>query len=426
MPCFFIFTRDSTTRYPIKMKKLILFCSLLIVCSTASAQTGISFFKGSWKELLKEAGQQHKMIFVDVYTEWCGPCKYMDREVFTDPGVAQRYAAPFIAYKLDAEKGEGVSLARKYNVGAYPTFLFFNSDGYLVHKAVGERDKAPFIALADAAIQAGADKNNPGNLEKIFKDGNRDPKFLRGYLDRLTAADLDNSEVLDAYFTTIPLQVLNDDSTLLLLAHQINGTRSATLIYLMDHYHLLSDASKAQVSSRLFEKLVRQGAGIALTERRLIEFNTLLAFGKRLYGLNAGQQALLNRLDLLYSTQVRDYGLLKKAGYLMAERPFSVAPDSVSREDKRRFDKIMLPFLKGEQDSTKMPGFAEEKKIITRIYSREITDLLYTAARAFAQLPSSEKKALTDALQWARRCDALMPDTRAFAELIQELEKKRR
>ncbi|SKA44189.1 Thioredoxin [Chitinophaga eiseniae] len=407
------------------MKKLAFFCFLVLVCSSVFAQTGIPFFKGSWKELLKEARQQDKMIFVDVYTEWCGPCKYMDREVFTDRRVAQKYEAPFIAYKLDAEKGEGVTLARKYNVGAYPTFLFLNSDGYLVHKAVGEREKAPFIQLADAAVRAGADKNNPGNLEKIFKEGNREPEFLKQYLRSLAAADLDNSEVLDAYFTTIPLPVLKDDSTLLFLARQINGARSAALIYLMDHYHLMSDASKVQVGDRLFEKLIRKSAGVAFTERRLVEYNALLTFGKRLYGLNAGQQAFLNRLDLLYSALVRDYSLLKKAGYRMAERPFGVSMDSIRQEDKRRYDKIIQPFLSGEKDSTKMPGFAEERKIATRIYSREISDLLYTAAHAFAQLPSSEKQALADALLWARRCNALMPDTKVFVDLIEELEKKK-
>lgn len=408
------------------MKKLLLFCYLIFPAWSAWAQTGIQFFKGSWKEVLNEAQQQQKMVFVDVYTEWCGPCKYMDRAVFTDADVARKYAAHFIAYKLDAEKGEGVELARRYNVGAYPTFLFLNSGGYLVHKVTGEREKIPFTALADAAVQAGADKNNPGNLEKLFAAGERDPQFLLTYLRRLAEADLDNAEVLDAYFKTIPSPVLEDDSTLLFLARHVNGTRTATLIYLIDHYHRLSDTSKAKVTGHLFEKLVRNGAGTALKDKRLLEYNALLTFGRQLYGLNAGQQAFLNRLDLLYSSLTRNYDLLKKAGYIMATRPFAVTMDAIRAEDKRRYDKIMQPFLSGEKDSTKMPDFAEEKKIVTRIYSREISDQLYTAANAFAQLPYTEKQALADALLWAKRCDALMPDNKAFVDLIKELEKKRR
>ncbi|NML39531.1 thioredoxin [Chitinophaga sp. G-6-1-13] len=408
------------------MKKLILFCSLIFVARLTWAQTGIQFFKGSWKEVQEAARQQQKMIFVDVYTEWCGPCKYMDKEVFTDAAVARKYAAHFIAYKLDAEKGEGVELSRKYNVGAYPTFLFLNSGGYTVHKVTGEREKDPFIGLADAAVQAGADKNNPGNQEKLFAEGDRDPRFLLRYLHRLAEADLDNSEVLDAYFKTIPSHVLEDDSTLLFLARHVNGTRTAAMVYLMDHYKQLSDTSKEKVTSRLFEKLVRNGAGLALKEKRLLEYNALRAFGRQLTGLNAGQQAFLNRLDLLYSGLTRDDDLLKKAGYIMAARPFAVAIDSIRSEDKRRYDRIMQPFLSGEKDSTKMPGFAEEKKIITQVYSREISEQLYIAAQAFAQLPSSENKALADALLWAKRCEALMPGTKPFVDLIKELEKKKR
>ncbi|WP_343746607.1 thioredoxin domain-containing protein [Chitinophaga sp.] len=408
------------------MKKLLLFCSLIFAAPTLSAQSGIQFFKGSWKEVQEAARQQQKMIFVDVYTEWCGPCKYMDREIFTDAAVARKYATHFIAYKLDAEKGEGVELSRKYNVGAYPTFLFLNSGGYVVHKVAGEREKNSFIALADAAVQAGADKNNPGNLEKLFADGDRSPRFLRHYLQRLAEADLDNSEVLDAYFKTIPLNVLEDDSTLLFLARHLNGTRSAAAIYLMGHYPQLSDTAKAKVNGRLFEKLVRNGAGLALKEKRLLEYNALAAFGRQLAGLNAGQQAFLNRLDLLYSGLTRDYDLLKKAGYIMAARPFAVAIDSIRSEDKRRYNEIMQPFLTGVRDSTKIPGFAEEKQIIAKVYSREITEQLYTAAQAFAQLPPSENKALADALLWAKRCDALMPGTKPFTDLIKELEQKKK
>ncbi|MBC9909924.1 thioredoxin family protein [Chitinophaga varians] len=408
------------------MKKLIFFCTLIFTAQLTRAQNGISFFNGSWKEVQEEATRQQKMIFVDVYTEWCGPCKYMDREVFTDTTVARKYAAHFIAYKLDAEKGEGVELSRRYNVGAYPTFLFLNSGGYVVHKVTGEREKAPFIGLADVAVKAGADKHNPGNLEKLFAEGDRSPQFLRDYLRRLAEADLDNSEVLDAYFKTIPAPVLEDDSTLLFFARHVNGTHTATVVYLMNHYHQLSDTAKAKVSGRLFEKLVRNGAGLALKEKRLLEYNALLAFGRQLSGLQEGQQAFLNRLDLVYSSQIRDYQLLKKAGYIMAARPYAVSTDAARAEDKRRYDKIMQPFLTGEKDSTKIPGFAEERKIITEIYSREISEQLYTAAKAFVLLPSSENKALTDALLWAKRCEALMPGTKPFIDLIKELEEKKK
>ncbi|MBC9933152.1 thioredoxin family protein [Chitinophaga qingshengii] len=407
------------------MKKLLLFCCLIIAMPTVWAQTGIQFFKGSWKELLDKARRQNRMIFVDVYTEWCGPCKYMDKFIFTDTAVAGKYNPLFITYRLDAEKGEGPAISRKYNVGAYPTFLFLNSNGYLVHKVVGEKEKEPFTALADAAVQAGADKNNLGNLEQTFREGNRDPQFLRAYLGRLAAADLDNNEVLDAYFKTIPAAQLQQDSTWLSLAQYINSPNSATLAYLADHYDKIGAAAQTKLTNRLFEKLIRNNAGIALKEKRMIEYNGLVTFGRRLQGLNEAQLSFLNRLDLLYGSETRNYDQLKKAGYILAASPFTIPEDSIRREDKRRYEKIMQPFLNGEKDSTKIPDFEEERKMVTHIYARDISDRLYTAARAFAQLPATEKQALADALQWAKRCKALLPEVKAFADLIKELEEKK-
>ncbi|MES2455806.1 MAG: thioredoxin family protein [Bacteroidota bacterium] len=61
--------------------------SLLSLQLTSIAQSkqknGIHFFTGNWKSLLNEADKQHKLIFVDVYTDWCVPCKRMDKEVFS-------------------------------------------------------------------------------------------------------------------------------------------------------------------------------------------------------------------------------------------------------------------------------------------------------------------------------------------------------
>lgn len=79
----------------LKMKKFIPILFLIGYTSALLGQTstkeGIKFFNGSWKELIEEARQKNQMIFVDVYTDWCGPCKYMDKFVFTEQTVADKY-----------------------------------------------------------------------------------------------------------------------------------------------------------------------------------------------------------------------------------------------------------------------------------------------------------------------------------------------
>lgn len=90
------------------MKKLVL--SVVILCGFTMSllAQGIQFREGSWKEILEIAKKENKLVFVDNYTSWCGPCKKMVSEIFPLKEVGDFYNANFICYKLDCEKGDGV------------------------------------------------------------------------------------------------------------------------------------------------------------------------------------------------------------------------------------------------------------------------------------------------------------------------------
>jgi len=107
------------------MKK-ILIIALMLFAGSVSAQEGIQFFQGSWNEALAKAKAENKLIFVDIYTSWCGPCKLMAKDIFPLRSVGEKFNKNFINYKIDAEKGEGIMVAKTYKVNAYPTYLFVN------------------------------------------------------------------------------------------------------------------------------------------------------------------------------------------------------------------------------------------------------------------------------------------------------------
>ncbi|WP_391527360.1 thioredoxin fold domain-containing protein [Elizabethkingia anophelis] len=65
--------------------------------------------------------------------------------MFTLQSVGDYYNSHFVNAKMDMEKGEGVELAKKYNVKAYPTYLFINGDGEIVHRVLGYVEEKPFI-----------------------------------------------------------------------------------------------------------------------------------------------------------------------------------------------------------------------------------------------------------------------------------------
>jgi thioredoxin-related protein len=130
------------------MKKLLLATAIfLAACTFTPAQ--IAFQHGTWAQILALASQQGKLVFVDGYTSWCGPCKVMAAKTFTDPDVAAFYNAHFINAKIDMEKGDGPSLVEQYDVRAFPTLLFVASSGELVHKVVGALNPALFLALGN-------------------------------------------------------------------------------------------------------------------------------------------------------------------------------------------------------------------------------------------------------------------------------------
>lgn len=123
----------------------------------SKASEGMKFFKGSFEEALAEARKTNKILFVDVYTEWCGPCKMMTAYVFPQSEVGGVYNKYFINYKLDAEDESinGPEIADKYEVGGFPTFLFFDGEGNLLDKQSGGMDTQPFIIMGQNA--SGAD-----------------------------------------------------------------------------------------------------------------------------------------------------------------------------------------------------------------------------------------------------------------------------
>jgi len=103
-----------------------------------TAATGaIAFLKSDFAMRLDSAQKASQPVFIDFYTDWCGPCRRMDKDVFTDGRVSDFFNQSFLNLKVNAEKGEGIALARKFNVGAYPTMIFLNGKGVEKERIVG-------------------------------------------------------------------------------------------------------------------------------------------------------------------------------------------------------------------------------------------------------------------------------------------------
>lgn len=180
-----------------KNKKLFqgLTLGLLLAGSTLNAQ--ITFEHGTWEEVKAKAEKENKPIFVDAYTTWCGPCKWMAKNIFSQEQVGTYMEQNFIAYKMDMEKGEGPSFAKANNVVAYPTLLYFDSKGDMIHKGIGARDADGLIELCNTALDP---SKQLVSFVKKYESGTRDKAFLASYLDVLNSCGEDLKEPFDVYW----------------------------------------------------------------------------------------------------------------------------------------------------------------------------------------------------------------------------------
>lgn len=153
-----------------KLKKLLLYTSILIIpilifsfndaskgCNQTSNSTvengkGIQFHENSWAKVLEEAKKQNKLIFLDAYTTWCGPCKLLKSKTFTDEKAGAFFNDNFINAAFDMESGDGIKLAEKYNVNAYPTLLILDHTGKVVTYSLGFINAKDLIRFGEQGL----------------------------------------------------------------------------------------------------------------------------------------------------------------------------------------------------------------------------------------------------------------------------------
>ncbi len=182
------------------MKNIFTALLILVLGAVQLQAEGIEFFEGSWKEALEKAEKEDKLIFVDAYTTWCGPCKRMAKDIFPLKEVGEFYNANFINMKMDMEKGEGRTIRSKYGVNAFPTFLFVNGSGELQYKNKGGKPAPAFIKMGEEALKR---FDNSGQFAEKYEEGDRSPELLYKYAIALAKANKENKlKVANEYLKT--------------------------------------------------------------------------------------------------------------------------------------------------------------------------------------------------------------------------------
>lgn len=172
------------------MRKLLLLTWLVagILLGVEAQNRSINFEQTKeWRQIIKKAKKEKKLIFVDCYTSWCGPCKMLAKDVFTQDAVADYFNQTFVNAKFDMEKdADGVILKNQFAIKAFPTLVFVDPlTQNVVHRMVGA-GKAEW--LLSSAKDANDPQNNLSGLKKRYDSGEKGVAFLGKYLNALSSA----------------------------------------------------------------------------------------------------------------------------------------------------------------------------------------------------------------------------------------------
>lgn len=175
---------------------------LVVVCFTTLVDAqknskGIQFIeKHSLDSALKIAKETNKLVFVDCYTTWCGPCKMLTAQTFPDSALGVFFNKHFVSVKLDMEVPENKEMRKKYEVNVFPTLLFINTSGEIEHNAVGYMLPNDLIEVGKTALDT---KRNSASLKRIILSGKYSPNELRAYLE-MNMYGAKNIDLLKKYF----------------------------------------------------------------------------------------------------------------------------------------------------------------------------------------------------------------------------------
>lgn len=266
---------------------------------------GIQFFEGTWKEVLEKAQLEKKPIFVDCYTVWCGPCKTLAANVFTDPKVGSYFNSNFINVKVDMEKGEGIDLKNKYQVGAYPTLLYLDSEGNEINRIVGSMPADKFLAES----KKGMSESGLISLKKRYAAGERGEEFVFEYLKALESAYMqpEANKVATAHLQSIAPERLKEKQNWALFVRYASDADSDYFKYLHANrapfYELFG---KEAVDNKIFEIWTIKSQSFTSGEapNATIDVNGYKAFLKRLKKDKALQASLITENANLFNAQV--------------------------------------------------------------------------------------------------------------------------
>ena len=227
-----------------------------------SFATGIDFnHELTFQQALDKAKAEGKLVFIDCYTSWCGPCKRLAATVFVDSSLGSYFNNNYVNVKFDMEKEEGPSIATRYQITAYPTLLWLDPNGSIKNKVIGGLDVK---GLMDAGKKA-ADPipEMMSGMDKKYAGGARDEAFMEEYLNLFKSSGRDYDAVFAEYIKQANTQNWAKDKTLPLVFELTRNYPSAGISQLVADKNALIAKYGAKVYSAKIDAIANDALAVA-------------------------------------------------------------------------------------------------------------------------------------------------------------------
>jgi tetratricopeptide (TPR) repeat protein len=371
----------------------------------------------SWEQVLKKAQKEKKMLFLHLENDQCIQCNEVATQGFNGSVLREKFAVNFVCLRLHAESDQGRALAQLYGVKGFPTSLFLDTEGYIVHRYNGSTSASLiYMEQAETALSKRHEKSL-GYYEKEYKAGNRNRFFLEDYIVKLKSASMPIQTVLDEYVGGLTVDsfanfrivkfVLTQGPTVDSRAFKV--VRAVADGKLMDSVYQSMPYNEAvtmnnQIINASLEKAIQQR-----NHRMMLEVTNFARSTHKNNYRNGEKNA--TQLQLMYSYAVKDtQSYLSMARYFYDNFYMNTSADSLRKYDQ----KIMREQMKTRsQTNASIGAMSFSYSPPSQYHHIELNK----AAWHFWELATKQSD-LEKALQWSQRAMYLFEELRQNKPMV--------
>ncbi len=387
----------------------------ILFTGSLCAQNKMDFSAQTWEQVLKQAKETQKLIYLDCYTAWCGPCKMMDKSVFTNPEVIDFYDKNFLNYKMDMEKGVGPELVEKYKVKVYPTHLFIDGDGNVIHRSISFKNSREFILLGHDAMST---TTQTSSLEKMYVRGNKTPEFLISYVQYLEETSQDHSFAFDQYLKAVPKEEQwSEKNVKLIFKYTDNISSYAYQIFLKTLPEINASFSSNDRQYKYYVLCTNSVKNAAKEKDSLLLEASVKLYREKITHKNC-ELAISLELYMRYYRISKEYGMLNKEIWSYIDHYITPRENIIHGGDSE-----LLKEIRNGKSSKSIAGYDSKPKTVVVTYNEHAKSLFSFAKMVYYEDMEMDSIQV-DAISWLKFAISI-EDKLAYYDLLLRFYQKR-